>query len=205
MKNIKKCINNIMKNFTIFITIIVILILLILINKKNQIKSFIKYEKINIEYEKINNELHKKNITTKIVKKINKYISENKDIYSFLITLNLSEKYIKWNNIKKAIILLKHSISTLKDENLKKIIKFKIIKLEIQQKRYNAAKIILSSIIKENGWDNIIKDIQGTLYFITNKKKCALKIWKSSIDDQLDEESKSIIKMKTKYLENNSN
>ncbi|HET9678466.1 MAG TPA: tetratricopeptide repeat protein [Buchnera sp. (in: enterobacteria)] len=128
-----------------------------------------------------------------------KYILKNKNAYSLLIGLKLSKEYIKNNELSQSEEILNILKDITSEENLKNIIKFRILDLEIEQKEINKAKKTISEI-KKKGWENVFMDKQGDIYCLENKKKLATITWKRSLKYQIDNKSKEIIKMKIQKL-----
>ncbi|XRY30944.1 MAG: tetratricopeptide repeat protein [Buchnera aphidicola (Tetraneura akinire)] len=124
---------------------------------------------------------------------------KNKNAYSLLIGLKLSKEYIKNNELSQSEEILNILKDITNEENLKNIIKFRILDLEIEQKEINKAKKTISEI-KKKGWENVFMDKQGDIYCLENKKKLATITWKRSLKYQIDNKSKEIIKMKIQKL-----
>lgn len=114
--------------------------------------------------------------------------------------LKLSKEHINNNELVQSEKILNILKDMTNEENLKNIIKFRILDLEIEQKEIKKAKKTISEI-KEKGWENIFMDKQGDIYCLENKKKLAVITWKRSLKYQIDNKSKEIIKMKIQKLQ----
>ncbi|QCI20139.1 MAG: tetratricopeptide repeat protein [Buchnera aphidicola (Brevicoryne brassicae)] len=183
------------KYIIIFIIIFLILSIFLLFKKDFNAsyqtnKKTLKYNEIKekIKFEKFENLNKNKNI---ILKKNNFYETFN--------SMFLAKKLILNNDLDKAFIELSNCLKYTNEENLKNILKLRMVKIKIQKNEYELALNILKTM-KNKNWINIIENIKGDIFVKQNKKKEALKCWKKSLSIELSNASKEIIKMKINEL-----
>lgn len=161
---------------------------------KSEIKEnnddYLKYEKIikEINFQKPKN-LYKAEV----------FIIKNKNIYGTLTSMFLSKKYVLNKNFNKAFIQLQNALEYTHEENLKNILKIRMVKIKIQQKEYEEANNILKNI-KDKNWESIIKNIKGDIWLKKKNKKNAIKYWNQSLKTETSNASKETIKMKINEL-----
>lgn len=165
---------------------------------------FIKKEEKKIEFKKIKYEEIIEKINAKKNDQLNdveNFIIENKNIYGTLSSLFLAKKYIINNNLDKALIQLNNSLKYTKEENLKNLLRIRIAKIKIQQKKGKNAMEILNEI-KDDSWTSIIENMKGDIFMENKEFKKAIKAWEKSKYFEQSTAFKEIINMKINEIKN---
>ncbi|MCU4137202.1 tetratricopeptide repeat protein [Buchnera aphidicola (Sitobion miscanthi)] len=150
-----------------------------------------------LKYEKIIKKINIKNPEN--LKKIEKFIIQNNNIFGTLTALSLAKKYVLYNDLDKAFIQLNNSLKYTQDENLKNILKLNMAKIQIQKHKNKEAMNILKTIHNHN-WDNIIENMKGDIFMNINNPKEAIKFWNKSLLNESSNASREIINMKINEL-----
>ncbi|CAL4325995.1 YfgM family protein [Buchnera aphidicola] len=164
-----------------------------------------KKQKLNfkkIQYEEIIKKINAKK--NQNLNKIENYILEKKNIYGTLISLFLAKKYISDNKLDKAVIQLNNGLKYVKEENIKNMIKLRIAKIKIQEKKHEEAIKILKEI-KDNNWKNIVENMKGDIFMNEKKIKKAILAWETSKIFEKNNTFKEIINIKINEAKNKIN
>ena len=177
----------------LLIVLIVFVFSFVTFNKKEQLSSKeLKYEQI---IKKINAK-ENQDLTD-----IEEFIIENKNIYGTLSSLYLAKKYVLNDKLDKAFIQLNNSLEYTKEENLRNILKIRMAKIKIQQKKHSEAMNILNEIKDEN-WTSIVENMKGDIFIQDKKIKKAKSAWEKSKLLQQSVTSQEIINMKINQIKN---
>lgn len=184
-------INSLQKKIILLIIFFLFLIFLFIFQK-----FMFQEKKINIpslKYEEIIQKIDVKKPNQ--LKKIQKFIINNKNIYGVLASMHLSKKYIIFHDLENALITLKNGMKYITDNNLKNILKIRIAQIKIQKNENQDAIDLLNTITNKN-WENIIENMKGDIFMKKNNIKEALKSFQKSFSNEKSHASKEIIKMK---------
>ncbi|QCI19111.1 YfgM family protein [Buchnera aphidicola] len=174
--------------FIIFFFTLILFIFFLIKKPKNNIKNLNQ-----TEYYEIVQEINaKKNLD---YKNVENFIIDNKNIYGTLVSLLLSKQYILKNELEKAFVQLDNSLKYTEEENLKNILRLRMSKIKIEQKKYKDAIEIIEKI-KDNSWVNIVEDVKGDIFMKNKNIKLAIKAWEESNYFEKSKTSKEITNMK---------
>ncbi|QNS01759.1 MAG: tetratricopeptide repeat protein [Buchnera aphidicola (Pentalonia nigronervosa)] len=144
-------------------------------------------------YEKVIQELDIKKIET--LNNAKNFIMHNNNIYGILTAMFLAKIYISSNDLNNAFLQLNNVLHYSENEELKNIIKLRMVKIKLQKHENQDAIDILNSI-KDINWNHIIENIKGDIFIDNKNKKQAIKSWKKSRTLETSHTSKEILNMK---------
>ncbi|CCJ70855.1 Mlr7403 protein [Cronobacter condimenti 1330] len=88
------------------------------------------------------------------------FVSQNKNTYGALASLELAQRYVDKNDLNKAAQQLQQGLENAKDENLRSLINLRLARIQIQQKQADAALKTLENV-KGDNWSAMVADLRG--------------------------------------------
>ncbi|WWO99813.1 MAG: tetratricopeptide repeat protein [Candidatus Dasytiphilus stammeri] len=127
------------------------------------------------------------------------FIKNNNNIYGTLISLNIAKEYVDKQDFYKAELQLKQGLKTISDVNLQSILKLRLARIQLQQKKINEALYILKSI-KGITWRDIVADLEGDAWLSKGNFYKAYESWYNGIAVTTSPIMKQIMKFKMNNL-----
>ncbi|WWO97424.1 MAG: tetratricopeptide repeat protein [Candidatus Dasytiphilus stammeri] len=143
-------------------------------------------------------------IYQKILKNNNRVAAENfincnNNIYGILISLNLAKESVEKKDFFQAELQLKKGLNKTSDVNLQTIVKLRLARIQLQQKKNDEALYILKTI-KGITWTDRVAELQGDAWFSKGNFYQAYQSWSKGIAVTTSPIMKKILKLKMNNL-----
>lgn len=127
------------------------------------------------------------------------FVSENKNTYGALASLELAQQYVDSNQPEKAATQLESGLNSTKDVNLQSLIDLRLARIQIQQKQPDAALKTLDAI-KGESWAALVADLRGEALLSKGDKQGAREAWSKGLLSQASPALSEMIQMKINNL-----
>ncbi|WWP00036.1 MAG: tetratricopeptide repeat protein [Candidatus Dasytiphilus stammeri] len=121
------------------------------------------------------------------------------NIYSTLISLNLAKQSVEKQDFYQAELQLKIGLKNISDVNLQTIVKLRLARIQLQQKKIDEALDILKTI-KGITWTDIVAELQGDAWFSKGNFYQAYQSWYNCMAATNSPIMKQIMKLKMNNL-----
>ncbi|QLM07273.1 YfgM family protein [Escherichia fergusonii] len=128
-----------------------------------------------------------------------KFVTENKNTYGALASLELAQQFVDKNELQKAEAQLQQGLTATSDENLKAVINLRLARVQVQLKQADAALKILDTI-KGEGWAAIVADLRGEALLSKGDKQGARSAWEAGVKSDASPALSEMMRMKINNL-----
>lgn len=128
-----------------------------------------------------------------------KFVSENRNTYGALASLDLAKRYVDSNQLDKAASQLQNGLKDTKDANLQAVLNLRLARIQLQQKQPDEAIKTLDAV-KGNGWTAIVADVRGEALLSKGDAKGARDAWSKGIASDASPALKEMLQMKMNNL-----
>ncbi|ALB63676.1 hypothetical protein AFK62_14715 [Cronobacter condimenti 1330] len=127
------------------------------------------------------------------------FVSQNKNTYGALASLELAQRYVDKNDLNKAAQQLQQGLENAKDENLRSLINLRLARIQIQQKQADAALKTLENV-KGDNWSAMVADLRGDAMLRKGDKQGARDAWSKGVNDKNSPALGDMMQMKINNL-----
>ena len=124
-----------------------------------------------------------------------KFVTENKNTYGALASLELAQQFVDKNELQKAEAQLQQGLTATSDENLKAVINLRLARVQVQLKQADAALKTLDTI-KGEGWAAIVADLRGEALLSKGDKQGARSAWEAGVKSDASPALSEMMRMK---------
>ncbi|MBA8276244.1 YfgM family protein [Escherichia fergusonii] len=128
-----------------------------------------------------------------------KFVTENKNTYGALASLELAQQFVDKNELQKAEAQLQQGLTATSDENLKAVINLRLARVQVQLKQADAALKTLDTI-KGEGWAAIVADLRGEALLSKGDKQGARSAWEAGVKSDASPALSEMMRMKINNL-----
>lgn len=133
------------------------------------------------------------------VAKVQQFISEQKNVYGQLASLQLSKTFVQIGKYKEALDVLSQNIGVASDKLMDDLISTRAARIAIEIKDFDAAEKLLNGV-KTKAFEAVVYELKGDLAKAQNKNSEAIDFYNKSIELQDANVANSILKMKRDSL-----
>ncbi|QCI26986.1 tetratricopeptide repeat protein [Buchnera aphidicola (Thelaxes californica)] len=123
------------------------------------------------------------------------FINRNKNIYGLLTVLKMSNFYLNKEDLNQSIKILQQGLESTKEQFFLDYIRIKIAKINIQKNDFISSLQTLN-LIKNKNLNSEIFHMKGDIFYCLNKKKIALKFWKTALKLEKNNTLRKVLTMK---------
>ncbi|PIJ52308.1 hypothetical protein BL250_00035 [Erwinia sp. OLTSP20] len=128
-----------------------------------------------------------------------RFVSDNRNTYGALASLELTKRYVDLNQLDKAAAQLKAGLQDTDDAGLQSVLNLRLARIQLQQKQPDDALKTLDQI-KGDAWVAIVADVRGEALLSKGDIKGAREAWQKGAEANGSSALKEMLQMKMNNL-----